>query len=81
MRSRYIEPVDPLKAKYPVPHKQKKANYEPKLYGLRNFEGDEPLKGTKYVEGLIGNMRKAVEESNWFLLMLFRSIDFFLFLL
>ena len=76
VRFRYIEPVDPLEAKYPVPHKHKKANYEPKLFGLRNFEGDEPLKGTKYVEGLTGNMRKAAEESNWFLLSKMNSQDF-----
>ena len=76
VRSRYIEPVNPKDAKYPVPHKHKKANYEPKLYGLRNFEGDEPLKGTKYVQGLTGNMRKVAEESNLFLLSTMNSQDF-----
>ena len=76
VRSRYIEPVDKKDAKQPVPHKAQKAHYEPKLYGLRNFEGGEPLKGTKYVEGLSGNLRKAAEESNWFLLSTMNSQDF-----
>ena len=68
MRTRYIEPVDPKEAKYPIPHRPKKKDYNPKLYGIRNFEGGEPLKGTKYVEYLSGEMRQAAEESNWFLL-------------
>ena len=68
MRTRYIEPVDPKEAKYPIPHRPKKKDYNPKLYGIRNFEGGEPLKGTKYVEDLSGEMRQAAEESNWFLL-------------
>ena len=76
VRSRYIEPVDKKIAKQPVSHKAPKAHYEPKLYGLRNFEGGEPLKGTKYVEGLLGNLRKAAEESNWFLLSTMNSQDF-----
>ena len=76
VRSRYIEPVDKKIAKQPVSHKTPKAHYEPKLYGLRNFEGGEPLKGTKYVEGLSGNLRKAAEESNWFLLSTMNSQDF-----
>jgi len=76
VRSRYIEPVDKKIAKQPVSHKAPKAHYEPKLYGLRNFEGGEPLKGTKYVEGLSGNLRKAAEESNWFLLSTMNSQDF-----
>ena len=76
VRSRYIEPVNKKDAKQPVPHKAQKAHYEPKLYGLRNFEGGEPLKGTKYVEGLSGNLRKAAEESNWFLLSTMNSQDF-----
>ena len=76
VRSRYIEPVDKKIAKHPVSHKAPKAHYEPKLYGLRNFEGGEPLKGTKYVEGLSGNLRKAAEESNWFLLSTMNSQDF-----
>lgn len=76
VRSRYIEPVDKMIAKQPVSHKAPKAHYDPKLYGLRNFEGGEPLKGTKYVEGLSGNLRKAAEESNWFLLSTMNSQDF-----
>ena len=76
VRSRYIEPVDKKIAKQPVSHKAPKAHYEPKLCGLRNFEGGEPLKGTKYVEGLSGNLRKAAEESNWFLLSTMNSQDF-----
>ncbi len=76
MRTRYIEPVDPKEAKYPIPHRPKKKDYNPKLYGIRNFEGGEPLKGTKYVEGLSGEMRQAAEESNWFLLSTMGHQDF-----
>ena len=65
MRTRYIEPVGPQKAKNPIPHRHKKANFKPRLYGLRNFEGDEPLKGTKYVEGLSGKLKVAAEKSDW----------------
>ena len=65
MRTRYIEPVDLLKAKNPIPHRHKKANFEPKLYGLRNFEGNEPLKGTKYVEDLSGKIKVAAEKTDW----------------
>ena len=61
MRTRYIEPVDPKEAKYPIPHRPKKKDYNPKLYGIRNFEGGEPLKGTKYVEGLSGEMRLVIK--------------------
>lgn len=75
-RIRYNEPVNRKKAKFPVHHGNKKAQYEPKLYGIRNFEGSNPLKGTKYVEGLSGNMKKAAEESNWFLLSTMNSQDF-----
>lgn len=76
VRSRYIEPVDPVKAKQPRSYKSPKSNYEPRLYGIRNFEGGDPLKGTKYVEELTGNMRKAAEESDWFLLSTMNSQDF-----
>ena len=76
VRSRYVEPVDPVKAKHPRSHKSPKSNYEPKLYGIRNFEGGDPLKGTKYVEELTGNLRKAAEDSDWFLLSTMGSQDF-----
>ena len=65
MRSRYNEKVNPKEEKYPIPHKHKNVNYNPKLYGLRNFEGGEPLKGTKYVEGLSGKLKVAAEKSDW----------------
>lgn len=57
-RIRYIEPVNPKEAKHPIPHKYNKTSYEPKLFGIRNFEGGDPLKGTNYVEGLSGDMKK-----------------------
>lgn len=67
MRSRYIEPVNPQEAKHPVHHKPKNENYVPKLYGLRNLEAEESLlKGTKYVEGLSGNIKVVAEDSDWF---------------
>ena len=66
-RIRYDEPVDPKKAKRPLVHRANSSSYSPKLFGIRNFEGGEPLKGTKYLEGLSGKTRQAAEESNWFL--------------
>lgn len=75
-RIRYIEPVNPKEAKHPIPHKYNKTSYAPKLFGIRNFEGGDPLKGTNYVEGLSGDMKKAAEESNWFLLSTMNSQDF-----
>jgi tetratricopeptide (TPR) repeat protein len=68
IRYRYHEPVDPHEEKCPIPHKLNKTDYNPCLFGIRNFEGGEPLKGTKYLEGLSGETRQAAEESNWFLL-------------
>ena len=65
LRTRYIELVDPRKAKNPIPHRQNKAIFKPKLYGIRNFEGGDPLKGTKYVEGLSGRIKMATEKSDW----------------
>lgn len=65
MRTRYIEPVDPRNVKNPIPHRHIKANFKPKLYGIRNYEGGDPLKGTKYVEGLSGRIKMATEKSDW----------------
>lgn len=76
MRSRYIEPVDPRKAKFPIPYRTNKKDYNPRLFGIRNFEGGDPLKGTKYVEGLTAKTRQAAEESNWFLLSTMGQQDF-----
>ena len=76
MRTRYIEPVDPKEALFPIPHRWQKTDYNPRLFGIRNFEGGEPLKGTKYLEALDGKTRQAAEESNWFLLQTMGKEDF-----
>ena len=68
IRHRYAEPVEPKKAKQPISHRYEKPSYNPKLFGLRNFEGSDSMKGTKYVEALSGKTREAVENTNWFLL-------------
>ena len=76
MRTRYIEPVDASEAKFPRPHHLKKKDYNPRLFGIRNFEGADPLKGTKYVEELTGKIKQAAEESDWFLLSTMGKQDF-----
>ena len=68
MRTRYSEPIEASEATFPRPHHLNKKDYNPRLYGIRNFEGGEPLKGTKYLDNLTGKTRQAAEESNWFLL-------------
>lgn len=68
IRHRYAELVDPKKAKKPMSHRYEKPSYNPKLFGLRNYEGSYSMKGTKYLEGLSGKTKEAVETTNWFLL-------------
>lgn len=65
MRTRYIEPVDPREAKSPIRHHNDGSTYEPRLYGIRNFEHANPMKGTKYLESLSGDVKTAVEETKW----------------
>lgn len=76
MRTRYSEPVDASEAKFPRPHHLNKKDYNPRLFGIRNFEGGDPLKGTKYVEELTGKIKQAAEESDWFLLSTMGQQDF-----
>lgn len=68
IRHRYAELVDPKKAKQPISHRYEKPSYNPKLFGLRNYEGSDSMKGTKYLEGLSGKTKEAVGTTNWFLL-------------
>lgn len=76
MRIRYEKPVDPRKEKKLIPHRSKVSPYNPKLFGLRNFEGGNPLKGTKYLDNLLGDTRRAAEEPNWFLYFKMSSEEF-----
>lgn len=66
----------PFNLPNPISHYSQEVSYEPELFGLKNFEGGEPLKGTKYVEGLPDNLKKAAENSDWFLLSTMSSEDF-----
>ena len=65
VRYRYHEPVDPHEAKCPIRHRGNGSLYKPKLYGIQNFEHDNPMKGTKYLENLTGDVKTAVEETKW----------------
>lgn len=65
IRIRYAEPVDQEDRNFPIPHQINKKEYSPKLYGIRNFENSDPLKGTKYVADLSGKNKVAAEESDW----------------
>ena len=65
IRIRYAEPVDQEDTNFPIPHQNNKKDYSPKLYGIRNFENSDPLKGTKYVADLSGKNKVAAEESDW----------------
>lgn len=65
VRYRYHEPVDPNEAKCPIRHRGDGSPYKPKLYGIHNFEHDNPMKGTKYLESLSGDVRTAVKETKW----------------
>ena len=65
IRIRYAEPVDQEDTNFPIPHQNNKKDYNPKLYGIRNFENSDPLKGTKYVADLSGKNKVAAEESDW----------------
>lgn len=71
-----LTPKVPFNLPNPISHYSQKVSYEPELFGLKNFEGGEPLKGTKYVEGLPDNLKKAAENSDWFLLSTMSSEDF-----
>ena len=77
IRYKYLPtPIDPFNIPNPISHYSQEVIYEPELFGLKNFEGGEPLKGTKYVEGLPDNLKKAAENSDWFLLSTMSSEDF-----
>lgn len=65
IRIRYEEPVDPEDASNLIPHQINKKEYNPKLYGIRNFVNSDPLKGTRYVADLSGKNKVAAEESHW----------------
>ena len=65
IRIRYEEPVDPEDVNNPIPHRINKKEYNPKLYGIRNYENCDPLKGTTYVADLSGINKVAAEESDW----------------
>lgn len=65
IRIRYGEPVNQEDTNFPIPHQINKKEYSPKLYGIRNFENIDPLKGTKYVADLSGKNKVAAEESDW----------------
>lgn len=65
IRIRYGEPVNQEDTNFPIPHQINKKEYSPKLYGIRNFENSDPLKGTKYVADLSGKNKVAAEESDW----------------
>lgn len=65
IRIRYGEPVNQEDTNFPIPHQINKKEYSPKLYGIRNFENSDPLKGTKYVVDLSGKNKVAAEESDW----------------
>lgn len=71
-----LTPKVPFNLPNPISHYSQEVSYEPELFGLKNFEGGEPLKGTKYVEGLPDNLKKAAENSDWFLLSTMSSEDF-----
>ena len=65
IRIRYDENDNQQDTIIPIPHRINKKEYNPKLYGIRNYENSDPLKGTKYVADLSGKNKVAAEESDW----------------
>lgn len=65
IRIRYKEPVGPGPAKSPIQHRHHPKVYNPRIFGIRNFENGVPLFGTRYVEGLSGKIKVAAEKSDW----------------
>ena len=65
VRIRYGEDDNQQDTIIPIPHRINKKEYSPKLYGIRNYENSDPLKGTTYVADLSGKNKVAAEESDW----------------
>ena len=65
VRIRYGEDDNQQDTIIPIPHRINKKEYSPKLYGIRNYENSDPLKGTTYVVDLSGKNKVAAEESDW----------------